>query len=101
MMADGMLMFMPLDWYLQAYPAPETAQIADFDYRITIDSYIDAYQWDWRLFRETESELDRMDDVEGFKSLEAGRYLLEINYSASHKGEGYSGASFIWLNVAE
>ena len=35
------------------------------------------------------------------KDLDPGKYLMTISIYGQHNGEGYSGASFIWVTITE
>ena len=108
-MADGILMFESFPEFIEKTPIQEAELTEDFEYRITADSYIDEYKYWEELFREEDGQLWWLTDMEDeeaidlketpLNALEPGRYLLSLQFSASHDGEEYAGLSFLWITI--
>ena len=105
-MADGILMFSSLSEFLQhEYSAPEVDLSNEPVYRVSYDSYVDNYRSSTIFYALTDGGLKKLVDSNGDpvleKDLDPGKYLMTISVYGQHNGEGYSGASFIWVTITD
>ena len=100
MIADGFLMFSSILDCLKSIEVPTVVRTAQTGYRVTYDSYMEAFSTGRTVYAAVEDNIKRLEDSKvELADLETGKYLICISCNGSHRGEGYAGACFFWLIV--
>ena len=98
--ADGILMFSSIIECVEEGNTPIILWSPEFDFKVTIDSYIESFSTKRKIFQMIDGNLVQIENNElTFSDLEQGNYLICISCSGSHRGEAYAGACFFWLLI--
>ena len=102
-LADGLLMFVPLEEFLAAEPEriPAFPVTEDFACRVIATGYAAAFQYERSLYRQTPDGLTELDAAAlSPHDLEPGAYLLRLRCRAERGAEYFVGDALAWLIVA-
>ena len=101
--ADGILHFSPLKAFIEDYPAPEINASATPYFRISYDSYVDAFSSTTSFYAPQDDKLIKLKDENNnalrMQDLEPGTYLMAIDIHGEHGQAYYTGACFLWITI--
>lgn len=113
MMADGFLVFVPLEKYLDRYceDVPLLRLSDDFSYRVIATDYLETFSSSRELRQLTAGTLTVLPPSNTswydptlppppdapWDDLAPGLYLLTVNVTGKHGADSYSGKAFVWL----
>ena len=97
-LADGILMFMPLEEFLRQREIPSVTYSAQFAYRVTCTPFVTSCSVDMTLHRKTEAGLVEVGNA-SLSALEPGVYLLSLNIAAKGRSGNSTVRSMVWLTV--
>lgn len=102
-LADGILHFSPLKAFIEDYPAPEINASATPYFRISYDSYVDAFSSTTSFYAPQDDKLIKLKDEDNnalrMQDLEPGTYLMAIDIHGEHGQAYYTGACFLWITI--
>lgn len=102
-MADGILHFSPLKAFIEDYPAPAINSSITPYFRISYDSYIDAFDAGTSFYAPQDDQLIKLKDEDNnavrMQDLEPGTYLMSIDIHGEHGQAYYTGACFLWITI--
>lgn len=97
-LADGALVFVPLQVYLKANPAPAISLAEEPRFRVCMDPSVSRCTVTRQLYGVSGQELLRLDMPEHpLAQLREGAYLLAIRWDAEGSGGSASFQAMIWL----
>ncbi|MBE5809697.1 MAG: hypothetical protein E7318_02055 [Clostridiales bacterium] len=97
-LADGILMFLPLETYLEQHPLPTFAYTNTFNYRITCSPFVTSYKVSWTILRQSAEGLTPVADAfSALSELEAGIYLMRMQVAAEGHSGSCSNEYMFWL----
>ena len=102
-LADGILHFSPLKAFIEDYPAPAINSSITPYFRISYDSYIDAFDAGTSFYALQDDQLIKLKDEDNnavrMQDLEPGTYLMSIDIHGEHGQAYYTGACFLWITI--
>ena len=96
--ADGILMFMPLDQYVESEHIPVISRSQFLSAGLSCDDYVEEFSCETRYYRKNGDKLERLrkKDLQ-LTDLPEGTYLIALVCSASHGDEYYSFCYLFWV----
>ena len=97
-MADGFLMFVPLEEYVEKEQIPVISRGQFLSARITFDVYVESFSCSTDFFRKTEAGLERLGSIDlSVSDLSDAPYLVKMDCSAVHHGEAFRFFYLFWV----
>ena len=98
-MADGFLMFMPLEEYVEWEKIPAISRNQFLSARLSVDTYVESFSCNTAFYLKTENGLNRIEDkTASLSDLPDGTYLVRMDCNAAHKGVAYRFYYLFWVN---
>lgn len=97
-MADGALMFMPLDEYVRWQEIPSVSRNQFLSASLTFDTYVDSFSCSTAIYRKADGGLEWLKDAGSLYDLPEGTYLICLTCSAAHQGVAYKFCYLMWVD---
>ncbi len=98
--ADGMLMFVPLKEYVIWRPIPVVSREQFLSAVVSYDSYVESFSCNTVIYRKSGDDLEAVeDDKLSLEDLPEDTYLAVLSCSASHRGEAYRFDYLFWIQT--
>ena len=96
--ADGILMFTPLNAYVEREEIPSVSRGQFLSMKIRFDAYVESFSSKTQFYRKTEDDFLRVEgDDLTLSDLPDGTYLVSILCHAAHAGKAYSFCYLFWV----
>ena len=97
-MADGFLMFMPLETYVEREQIPVISRGQFLSARITFDVYVESFSCSTDFYRKTEAGLEGLGSIDlSVSDLPDGPFLVKMDCNAVHHGEAFRFFYLFWV----
>lgn len=97
-MADGILMFTPLEKYVEWEQIQVISRDQFLSAKLTVDAYVDSLSYRTDFYLKTENGLEPVGGNTSLSELPEGTYLIRMDCSAAHNGVAYRFFYLFWVN---